>query len=692
MRIVLTCFVLLAFNGFLLAQPPPTQPQEPESSTIEQQLENLTQSNEDMETEDDSWIQEMVVFARSPINLNYTDVTTLQQLKVLTPMQINNLMIYRQRLGLLMSIYEVQAIPGWDVETIRKIRPYIMVGQDLNLARSISERFKGGEYSILGRVTQLIEEQRGFIKDTAGKSYYPGSSQRLLFRFRYNYKNSLQYGFTGEKDPGEEFFRGSQKQGFDFMSAHFFARNLGSIKSLALGDFAVNFGQGLTQWMSIAFRKGPDITAIKRQSPTLRPYNSAGEIFFHRGVGITVGKNNWEATAFASLRNLDANFVFGDTLSAEEAYITSLQTSGLHRTPRELENKGAQRQLAFGGNAKYRFHKATIGVNAVQYSFKHAINRSPLPYNKYAISGKEHGNYSVDYSYTGRNFHFFGEAAMSNTAYPAFINGIMLSPASTVDFTALYRNISKGYQSLYTDAFTESTYPTNEKGMYMGISVKPIYGWRIDAYADVFRFPWLKYRVNAPSTGKEYFVQATYRPNRTFEIYTRYRNENKAINFNPDGNTFYPVVPRPRQNWRTQFTYKASPAVTLRSRYEAIWFDRRSDHPSEGFQMYFDIMYKPMMSKLSGNLRLQVFQTDDYDSRIYTFENDVLYSYSIPMVYGKGYRYYANLNYDVSKQLGFWVRWASTIYKDRQTVGSGYDMINDNTRTELKLQCIYKFN
>ncbi|MBL0144814.1 MAG: hypothetical protein IPP48_02690 [Chitinophagaceae bacterium] len=60
----------------------------------------------------------------------------------------------------------------------------------------------------------------------------------------------------GEKDAGEQFFKGNQKQGFDFYSTHLFARNIGIVKALALGDFTVNMGQGLTQWQSLAFKKG----------------------------------------------------------------------------------------------------------------------------------------------------------------------------------------------------------------------------------------------------------------------------------------------------------------------------------------------------------------------------------------------------------------------------------------------------
>ncbi|MEI2750598.1 MAG: hypothetical protein V9E88_17805 [Ferruginibacter sp.] len=128
------------------------------------------------------------------------------------------------------------------------------------------------------------------LDSSQATNFYPGSPQRVLVRYKYTYKNLLQYGIVGEKDAGEEFFKGSQKAGFDFYSAHLFARNMGIVKALALGDFTVNLGQGLVQWQSLAFKKGPDVLATKRQAAVLRPYNSFGEINFHRGVGITIGK------------------------------------------------------------------------------------------------------------------------------------------------------------------------------------------------------------------------------------------------------------------------------------------------------------------------------------------------------------------------------------------------------------------
>lgn len=90
-------------------------------------------------------------------------------------------------------------------------------------------------------------------------------------------------------------------------------------------------------------------------------------------------------------------------------------------------------------------------------------------------------------------------------------------------------------------------------------------------------------------------------------------------------------------------------------------------------------------------MRLMYFETGGYDSRMYAYENDVLYSFSIPVFYDKGYRYYININYDVSKKISLWLRLAQTIYKDKATVGTGLDEINGNRRTEVKWQLQYYF-
>ncbi len=679
---------LLTILLFAIHYSPFTFGQEIPVST-EQQLENQTDADQG-ETEDDTYLQELEQFRKNPINLNSADADELKQLRIISGLQIANLVSYRNLFGKLISIYELQAVPAWDIIMIRKLIPFVTVVTPLSISEEAGKRFSEGEHSLLLRVSQVLEESAGFNNSTAGTKYL-GSPQKILFRYRYTYKNLLQFGLVGDKDAGEQFLKGAQNKGFDFYSFHFFARKIGIIQSLALGDFSVNMGQGLIQWQGLAFKKSVDVMGVKRQSAVLRPYSSAGEFYFHRGAGVTIKKGKIESTAFVSFRKLGGNFV-ADTVNNQD-FISSFLTSGYHRTPSENADRNNLTQTTFGGNIIYRGNRWHIGVNGIYYKFSLPIEKRDEPYNLYAISGSNWYNFSIDYSYTYKNLHFFGEAAADKNLNKAFINGVLISVDPRVDISFVQRTINKAYQSINGNAFTENTYPTNETGFFAGVTIRPAIGWRVDMYGDIYKFPWLKYLVDAPSHGRDYLAQVTYTPNKQVELYSRFRNETKQSN-QPDnlptgqaGNTATNfLISIPRQSWRTQVSYKLNMAVTLRNRVELLWYDNKEVNKENGFLTFLDFMYKPLLSSYSGVLRLQYFETDGYNSRIYAYENDVLYSYSIPSFSDKGFRYYLTLNYDLGKKISFWLRWAQTIYRNKTTVGSGLDEINGNRRTELKLQ------
>ncbi len=331
-------------------------------------------------------------------------------------------------------------------------------------------------------------------------------------------------------------------------------------------------------------------------------------------------------------------------------------------------------------------------MNTVAFKFSVPLIRDIQPYNKYAIQGKDWYNSSIDYSYTFRNYHFFGEAAVDKNNSKAFVGGVLASLDKTVDASLVYRNIEKSYQTLYGNAFTESTFPTNESGLFTGVSIKPAIFLRIDAYADVFSFPWLRFRVDAPTTGTDYLLQVTYKPNKQVEVYTRFRNENKAINLSGLDLSTRQAFTRPRQGWRNQVSYNVTKEVSVRTRVEMLWFDAHEKEISEqGFLTYFEGKYKPFSKPYAINARLQYFETDGFDSRLYAFENDVLYSYSIPQFIGKGFRYYVNFNLDVTKKMTVWARWAQTVYANETSLGSGLDEISGNRKSEVKLQMLYNF-
>jgi hypothetical protein len=284
--------------------------------------------------------------------------------------------------------------------------------------------------------------------------------------------------------------------------------------------------------------------------------------------------------------------------------------------------------------------------------------------------------------------HFFGEAAVDRNFNKALVNGLLMSVDQRVDISFIQRTIAAAYQSVYGNAFTENTYPTNENGFYAGMSIRPVTALQLDVYADVFRFPWLRYQSDAPGSGTDFLIQLIYTPNKQAEIYARYRAESKPGN--EAGDIPY-LVNRLRQSWQIQVSYPLHKLVAARCRIDMVWFGKKPGNKETGFLSYIDLIYKPMGKKYNAVLRLQYFETGGYNSRVYAYENDVLYSSSVPAFYQKGVRYYFILGYDVNKKTSCWLRFARTISPDQVGFGSGADAIYGATKTEIKAQVSYTF-
>lgn len=659
----------------------------------EQQLENQAEVT-DSEMEDDSYWQQLEALRRHPLNLNTVTGAELETLPLLNPLQVASFLRYRNLMGKLLHLHELQAIPGWDVHTIRQVLPYVTLGTGTSPLVPIAQRLRSGQHSLLMRASRVLEKTKGFLPpDTPDKEHYLGSPWRVFTRYRYMAGDLLQYGITAEKDPGETFSHPQQK-GFDFYSYHLFVRRWGKIKALALGDFTVNMGQGLVHWQSLAFKKSASTLQIKRQGPVLKPYSAAGEYYFHRGAGITLQQKNWETTLFASLRKLDAN-LSGDS-------VTSISTTGYHRTRGEWNERHNLDRFTAGGNVRYSRTGWHVGLNTAHDQFSHPFKRSDDPYDLYAITGKRWSNHSVDYALTCHNLHFYGEAALDHQGHKAILNGLLVSLDPKADLALVYRHIDKAYQTVQGNAFTENNLPGNEQGVYAGLTLRPTPLWQVDAYADCFRFPWLKYRVNAPGNGGDYLFQLTYKPHKTVELTSRYRHEHKPANRTGEEGALRPVERTVRRNWRTQVAFQATPVFTLKSRVELVWFQPGEGAAKEkGFSAFTEACYSPKPS-LAANVRFHLFETDSYNARIYAYEQDVRYSFSIPPFSGKGCRYYINVRQNLSSLLmpgragkincQLWLRWAQFLYPGKTITGSGLNELNSQQKTEFRLQLLFATN
>ncbi len=75
--------------------------------------------------------------------------------------------------------------------------------------------------------------------------------------------------------------------------------------------------------------------------------------------------------------------------------------------------------------------------------------------------------------------------------------------------------------------------------------------------------------------------------------------------------------------------------------------------------IFQDIQYSPRSFPLNLSARIAWFNTESYSSRIYAYENDLLYTFSVP-AFGKGLRNYLNLKYKISERRKFGLKWNQT--------------------------------
>ncbi len=687
------CYGIPESNGQNDTIPPADQPFALDE--FHQRIESLLEEA-DEELDYSELIEELQWLAQNPINLNNARADDLRRLFFLNDIQINNLLVHISKFGNLISIYELQAIDGFDLETIEAMLPFVYVSEDLRKRHfSFDDMLREGNSQYFLRYQRLFEEQRGFSPidplelEANPNARYLGSPFRLYTRYRFTYYNNVSLGFTAEKDPGEEFFRGSQPHGFDFYSAHLLLRDFGRIRAVAVGDYQVQFGQGLTLWSGLAFGKSSDAVNVKKNGLGLRQYTSVDENNFMRGGGATIGFGSFELTAFFSSKGRDATVLEIDTLTQETLAITSLQQTGMHRTPRELEGKNAVNETIFGGNLAYRKRNFSLGLTAYHVELGAEFRRNLSFYNQFDLSSNTNSNIGLDYNYIFRNFNVFGEFAVSENGGYAIINGLMMGLDPRLSLAIVHRRFSRDYQSLFSVAFSENTRVVNEEGLYLGLNARLTTRVSLSAYADHFSFPWMKFRTYMPSRGYDYLLQVNYRPSRRAEMYARYRIKNKPLNTREDVMIRY-LDDVKRQNYRFHFSYEISPSFSLRNRVELVdfLFGYRKE---KGFMIYQDIRYRNFRSPWALTFRYALFDTDGFDSRIYAYENDVLYAFSFPFYSDKGSRIYLLARYRMSRRIDLYARLAQTYYTNRYQIGSGLDTIEGNTRTEIKAQLRLRF-
>jgi len=634
---------------------------------------------------------------QSPINLNNANRQDLQSLLLLSNIEINEFLGHRARNGDLLSIYELQAVAEFDLKTIYEILPFVTVRETGLQAdnRPLLQRILNEENNyLIIRSDRTLEKKRGYVATEERQRQYLGDPYRVYTKFRVKHTDDFSVGFTTEKDAGEQFVWDPTRDqfGMDFWSFHAQLENQGRLKNIVLGDYQLQFGQSLLFGAGFSIGKGSQTVATARRSNLgVLPYTSVLETNFFRGVATTIELNDYlDLTSFYSYNPVNGNIDLDSARSAEE-FFTSIRLTGFHRTESELAGKNTIESQNFGGNLLFNTtgENLNIGLNYIHTIYSRPFIRQPSKYNQFEFSGTENQNYGLFANYYWRNFHLFGESAISSSGGIGAVGGFIASITPSLQTSFIVRKYDRDFHSFYGSAFGESSRNINENGVYWGIKFQPFKKFTISGYYDRFNFPWLRFRADGPSKGNEFLVRAAYRFSREIKLYAQARIENKERNDETKNKpNLYGLSNAEKRNYIINLDVRPKGIISLKTRAQFSEFLFQDEY-SKGIALIQDINFDFGRFRLS--TRYSIFDTDNFENRQYVYEKDVLYAFSIPAYQYTGSRSYILMQYKFSKKLQIWARYAKFRYIDLFTVGSGNEEIEGNTRSEVKVQMMLRF-
>lgn len=640
---------------------------------------SLEQAIENRESEPDYIdIEERLEYLVShPVNLNNATPLEIANIPGLNTLLADALIQHRKAYGELTSVYELQVIEGFDPELIRDIHKYICVREILKFNLS---SFPEANYhhEWIFSISRRLEKSLGYRLPGTDKNAFNGSPYKHSSRYRGNI-GKFNLGFSTEKDAGEHW----RDQFLTFYVQFLWT---GRIKQFILGDFQADFGQGLCFGSGMGTGKSSAVMNIMKRPDMIKPGKSLNENALMRGFAIKGNlARNIHMTAFYSFNPVDGNIEQDSTGSG----YTGFPTGGKYRNSGEGEKRNAIKRTVLGTNMHIDFGFLQIGCTAIRTLYGMPSLKQTKPYRLFDAREKDIRNYGVNYKLFYRNFLFFGESAI-NTGYSSLshIHGLLASLDKKFDLSMLFRHYSPSYTAVSANAFGEASRNCNETGFYMGCVLTLGRSFKLSAYADVFHFKWLKYQVNSPSYGQDMFMELQYNKRKTYSWYIRYSHGIKEAN-EKGIHISKRLESLQKKQLRGHMECIVSPDLILKNRFEYVWHKGTLSSTSSGLLMYQDIQFR-FRKKVRLILRYAVFDVETYDSRIYAYENDMTYSFSVPLFQDKGSRTYLLVKYKMNKNLHICFRFARTSYENADITGSGVDRIDSNRITDTGIQFIWK--
>jgi len=609
------------------------------------------------------YVERLHELFENPVMINSSYETEISRLFFLTDFQVRALMDYTRTTGDIVSSYELSNIPGFDREAVELMIPFIT----LNNKVIESTGFAVWRNTLLTNLSFKIKNE-----DTTTL----GSPYKFLSKYKFT-ADRVSGGFTIEKDAGEKFLAGDPPLP-DFFTGFLAYNGTGIIRKFIIGDFSARFGHGTN--INTGIRTGLSLSSPGYMSArdNIKPYTSVNEHNFFRGIVTELSLRNLGIVLFYSRNNIDAKL---DSLTGSSgAHIENFYTSGLHDTPSLLSRKDVVSETSFGVNLLLNLKNARIGFIWSENRFSVPVKLSDSnPGKLFDFEGDQNDLYSIYYNYIIKRILVHGELSVAYNGNTAFVQGLSLRPSDRLIINLLYRNYDKGYFSFHGNGPGSSSLTRNQEGLFGNFTFEIAKYLFISAGCDIVHYPWLKYRCNAPSLGKKEEIMLKYLPSDKLTFETSLISRQTMVNESESNG----ITKQTEINSRTlKCLLRCSPVVNLSfsSRFDYKTVNSTS---SRGMLLLQDINYRFRSVPFTVWFRYCLFNTEDWASRLYTYENDLLYSFSIPALSGKGSRSYMMLKWEINDYADLRVKYGITSKTENP------DEVNNNE--EVKLQLMIRF-
>jgi hypothetical protein len=657
------------------------------------QEERLFEDTE-IEDEESQMLDYLESLRRNPYDLNTVTRSELETIPFINAIVADNIIRFRSQNNYYTSKRALLQVEGINEELYDKIKIYLVVRRSTvdfirqetgEIIPVTTSRRKRGlidfmDIRLRSRFIQDLQTRAGFLNGR-----YEGTKPKVYNQANFRY-STIDYGLEGnitiEKDPGETSLT-------DFSSAFIQLNKFKFINKAVAGDYILNFAQGIALWTTLSFAKGIEaVNPLKKKGKGIEGYRSVNEVQFFRGGAVNLTHNQFNLDLFYSDNYYDASI---DTVLNQ---VSSLYFDGFHRTESERDRKNSVKERLIGGRLVYQQGSLKLGSTYWTSKFDKPFADNDTR-QLFRFVGTEANMIGIDYDYIFQNMNFYGEWARSQSKAIAGLSAVQITFFQFADILLLYRNYPEDFTPVHSFAFGERNGNTvNEKGFYAGITLKPVKGLTINSYFDQYKFPYRTFFDPVPTEGKDFLTNIDWRVAKGLVLSLKYKNEDKEDTrsvLDELGRSVRKIDNRIQTNARFQISYEVTNRFRIRSRYEYVYVDyKHYGGDVKGYLFFSDFRIVPV-SGLVLDTRFIFFKTDNFDSRIYEFENDIKGVLSNIAMFGQGRRWYAVVRYKPFDFLEISGKYSETFLDRVRSIGSGNDRIDNdiNNRISLGLEMLF---